>query len=58
MFTLHILCFNIIKIVTVNKGPLRSLFCLLCKVFVLTCLRMTKVQAEKCSIQVMVIKMN
>jgi len=39
-FVLYILCFNIIKIVNVKRGLLDSYLIFLCKVFVLTCLRM------------------
>jgi hypothetical protein len=48
----YILCFNIIKIVTVEKGPLR--FYLLGKVFVLIFLRIATVQAKTCSVHIKV----
>jgi len=52
---LYILCFNIIKIVSKNRGLLDSYYLFLCKDFVLTCLKMTYVQVETCSIHVNVI---
>ena len=40
IFIFYIIYFNIIKTVTVNKGPLRFYYIFLYKIFVLTCLRM------------------
>jgi hypothetical protein len=51
-FTLFILYFDIIKILTVKEGPLDSYCISLRMVFGLTCLRMVLVQAETCSVHV------
>jgi hypothetical protein len=40
-FILYILLLNIIKIVTLNKGPLRFYYIFLYKIFILTFLMMT-----------------
>ena len=53
-FILCVLCFNIIKIVTVKNGALYSYCIFLCLVFVLTCLRMAYAQAETCSMHITV----